>query len=158
MEKKEIKKINIIDFIIDINKNLFADTKEDNEISELSIHKILYIIYGNFYSKFQWVLFNANFEAWRYGPVEINFRKYFNKKNKISYDDKLKIHENFNVNLNNEEKDFLFEIIERLLHFSPWTLVHYTHSTDPWLNNAKKHSSKIPIEEIWKWFKNNKLY
>lgn len=157
--QEKLNKLNVIDFIINVNDENFSvdkeDKKEDNKISELQIHKILYIVYGNFYAKFEKELFkDAHFEAWKYGPVEVDFRRYFNPNIKISESLKLKIHGKFDVELKIEEKDFLFKIIEKTLRFSPWSLVNFTHNTDPWLNNFDKDEMIIPNKEIQEWFKN----
>lgn len=50
-------KINLIDFINDVNSELSKNTQdldfnEENNVSELHIHKILFILYGAFYKKF----------------------------------------------------------------------------------------------------------
>ena len=129
MIEKVIKKtieINVLDFIDQVNTELFMPTndneKEENPISEfeLLIHKILYIIYGNFYARFEKELFQrANFEAWKYGPVEIDFRRYFDKNKNLSGQEKIKIFSKFNVKLTEEEKDFLFKIVKKTLRFSP---------------------------------------
>ena len=176
--REKVSKINIIDFIIKINdEELFNEEnkiselqkevskiselqKEENKISELQMHKILYIIYGNFYAKFEKELFkNANFEAWRYGPVEVDFRKYFNSNIKINKKLESSIYNKFNAELKTEEKNFLFKIIRKALRFSPWSLVQFTHDTDPWLKNFDENKNNIPIpsREIQEWFKNNQL-
>ena len=129
MSEKVIKntiKINVLDFINQVNTELFMvindNQKEENPISEfeLLIHKILYMIYGNFYARFEKELFQrANFEAWKYGPVEIDFRRYFDKNKNLSGQEKIKIFSKFNVKLTEEEKDFLFKIVKKTLRFSP---------------------------------------
>ena len=59
--------INIIHVIQKLNQSLYqavANEKEEDIVSELQMHKILYIIYGGFYAKFAKELFaNAQFEA-----------------------------------------------------------------------------------------------
>lgn len=60
-------KRNLISEIDKISEELFLpysnDQKEENKVSELQVHKILYILYGNFYSKFNKELFDAKFQA-----------------------------------------------------------------------------------------------
>lgn len=58
------------------------DFNEESNVSELHIHKILFILYGAFYKEFNKELFNQNFQAWKYGPVEIDYRKAFKETNK----------------------------------------------------------------------------
>ena len=81
------KTINLINYINEIYHNLMKETDnmEQIDISELHMHKILFILYGKFLSKFNIELFNANFLAWKYGPVEIDYRnKKLEKFNNIS--------------------------------------------------------------------------
>ena len=81
------RKINLINYINEIYHKLMNETDgmEEIDISELHMHKILFILYGKFLSKFNIELFNANFLAWKYGPVEIDYRnKKLEKFNNIS--------------------------------------------------------------------------
>ena len=137
---------NIIDFIETINENLIdlaSNKKEENKVSELHMHKILFIIYGGFYTKFKKELFEPNFEAWKYGPVEIDYRSLYkeninfkNKKNKFdfTFDNKTQI-------------DYLEKLVKKLLKFSPWSLVDYTHSLEIWKKNYNFENSKNPISK-----------
>ena len=110
---KKINYGNLIYLITNINdsmdyelENLYPYKKakldnQENKISELFMHKILFFIYGGFYKNFKKDLFEPNFETWKYGPVEIDYRKEFKKDENSSFKkfnlDKLK--------LNNEEKN-----------------------------------------------------
>lgn len=139
------EKINLINFINLVNQQMFESAIESNNVDELQIHKILYIIYGNFYAHYGSKLFaDAKFIAHKYGPVEIDF--------KHQYDSKID-NDKFNVYLTSEQKDFLFKFIEKTLRFSPWSLVNFTHNSDPWLNNFDKDEMIIPNDQICKWFK-----
>lgn len=157
-----IKKINLINFIKEVNQELNEKTNEidhyeENEVSELHIHKILFILYGAFHKEFNKELFNPNFQAWKYGPVEIDFRKYFTnrKLNNINQNDE-DLYNKFNYVLNNnQEKNFLKKVTTNLLKFSPWSLVEYTHSLDAWINNYCENTSKpnaIKKQDIFKSF------
>ncbi len=141
-------KINLIDFNNEVNNKLMMETDEmsASDLSELHMHKLLYIQYGLFYKEFKKELFKCNFEAWKYGPVEINYRN--NKE------DKEYINQYFSIDLNKKEKTFLLKLTKKTVKFSPWVLVDFTHSTDAWFENYdeyKKHS-KIPSEDIKKTF------
>ena len=124
--------INLIDLINEENNSLNqADTEEleEDNVSELQMHKILYLLFGEFYKKFNKSLFNnSNFEAWKLGPVEVDFRWAFKNK-------KIKEITKFNVFLNEEEIYFLKSLIQKFLHFSVWSLVEITHSSDAWIHN-----------------------
>lgn len=147
--------INLIDFINKINDSLFEDSKvkEENNVSELHAHKILFIIYGSFYEKFNKELFEPNFRAWKYGPVELDYREYKKK------DCKKDVIKKFDFILESEEEEFLKKIITRLLKFSPWSLVEYTHSLSAWKKNHKDDDSEniISKDDIFQSFKDRKF-
>ena len=125
-----------------------ADEMSSSNLSELHMHKILYIQYGLFYKQFKKELFKCDFEAWKYGPVEVNYRK--NKE------DKEYLNKYFKVNLNKKENFFLLRLTKKIIKFSPWVLVDFTHSTEAWLDNYKEDErhNKIPSKDIKKTFLN----
>lgn len=141
--------MNLIKYIEKINDgigNNFSG-KSDLEnigISELHMHKILFHLYGAFYKHFNKELFNANFEAWKYGPVEINYRKII--KNKTNENNYFKL----SFSLSEEERIYLDELIVILLKKSAWTLVELSHRIPAWKNNFRenKNHCKIPNNEI----------
>ena len=137
--------VNLIDLINEENNSLNqASTNqfEENKISELQMHKILYLLFGEFYLEFNKNLFDQpNFEAWKLGPVEIDFRKGF-KENKINQIKK------FNIFLNYKEIMFLKGLIKKLLRHSAWYLVDITHTSNAWIDNYDgKEDSRNKISE-----------
>ena len=149
---EENVRINLIDFIYQENNNLNQTVTaefEENNVSELHMHKILYLLFGLFYRKFKRDLFaGANFEAWKYGPVEVDFRIAF--KNKT-----LKGLTKFNLVLTKAEIVFLTKLTKKFLCYSPWLLVDIAHASDPWSNSyddQKINRNKITVEEIHKNF------
>lgn len=169
MENKRIN-INIINLINDLNGNLYTKIvdhyninksnkiylnseqnmiHESSRVQELKMHKILYFLYGNFYSKYKKELFKANFQAWKYGPVEIDYRKEI-KKEQNSF-------EKFNVEISTEELEYIKYLIETLLKNSTFELVNASHFTDPWKKYYKGDESKwqkIPKKDIQDFFQN----
>lgn len=104
----------------------------------------MYFQFGYFFRKFNKPLFQANFEPWKYGPVEKDYRN-----------EKLT---KFKIQLTSEEKEYLKNITSSLLKYSTYTLVEQSHLTDPWNNNYKVDKEKwkeIPIKEIEKYFSKN---
>lgn len=144
-----MKKLNLISLINKKNDELNSSTELNYcEISELHMHKILYISYGMFYKEFKRELFTPNFEAWKYGPVEINYRNYL--KNEIL------TKKNFEIKVNDKEIEYLNKLIKKLIKTSPWFLVDFTHSTEAWLSKydeSSKHT-KMNNEEIQRSFEN----
>lgn len=139
--------MNLIDLIQEkfefLNKENIKFNDENNineelKVSELQAHKILYFLYGYFWKEYEKELFKANFEAWKYGPVEVDFRK-----NKIS---------KFDIKLNEIEKKFTEEKISQLLNYGVWFLVEQSHLTKPWIDN---YSSEVNCK--WKKIKNKEI-
>ena len=140
-----VQAVNLIDLINEENNSLNqVDTKEleEDNVSELQMHKILYLLFGEFYKKFNKTLFkNSNFEAWKLRPAEIDFRKGF-KDNKINQIKK------FNIFLNYKEIIFLKELIKKLLRHSAWYLVDITYTSNAWIDNYDgKEDSRNKISE-----------
>lgn len=94
-------------------------------------------------------MFSPNFQTWKYGPVEIDFRKDFKEQNKT--------YSKFDIVLSIEaEKIYLNKLITKLLKFSAWSLVEYIHTLDAWINNYDSQENKlnpIPKEDIIETFK-----
>ncbi len=132
-------KMDIVQYIKEVNAELCKGTKESNEVTELQMHKILFLIYGRFYSQYNIELWHPNFEAWQYGPVETNYRYHHN----------LEFAKPIDINqLNIGQKDQLKKMIIKLLRFSVWGLVDYTHTLDSWKNHYEKKDNVISVKEI----------
>ena len=153
--------INNVSFEIDIFKehqNL-VDKKESKIISELVMHKILYFIYGGFYKNFKKELWDPKFEAWQYGPVEVQYREislYALNNNYHVSEDLLKKKFLFNEsNFTDEEIKYLKNLIIALIKMGVYNLVEFSHETDPWINNSNKiiGQNKIDKKEIKDYFK-----
>lgn len=139
--------VNLLDLIKERNKKMIeqADGMQVGELSELHLHKILFIVYGQFYVKFKRELFNCEFQAWKYSPVEMRLRELLNKNKKENK-------KFFDVELNDKEEIYIIKVIDKFLRVSPWALVDFTHSMDAWMFNYndedKEHNKLIPKEEI----------
>lgn len=111
--------------------------------------KILFHVYGAFYKHFKKELFNANFEAWKYGPVEINYRNILKSGSEdfSLFDIKFK--------LTNKQNEYLDNVIDLLLKKSAWELVELSHLIPAWENNfdINKEHCKIPNKDIQESFK-----
>lgn len=145
---------NIVHFIYKINKSMYDGSEGQNEITELQMHKILFFVYGSFYNQFKKELWNANFEAWKYGPVEINYREMSNHGDNEKY----KLF-NFKFDINNEQKEFLKILIVRLLKTSVWALVDFSHYLNCWkLKYESDEKQKVMDKnEIFNDFKNIRI-
>ena len=132
----------LIDYIKRTNNDLqecSSNEYQESNVSEFVINKILYIQYGCFYNRFKKELFKPKFVAWKYGPVEINYRKSIESNKEFD----------FEVNLNSKEQKFLDNLTKRLLKASPWFLVNFSHNTSAWADNYKENeSNNISNNEI----------
>ncbi len=126
--------------IVKANKESNPNISEMNKNSELKIHKILYFLYGFYYAKYNKELFDADFQAWRYGPVEQHYR-YGSRKD-------------FYLNYELDEEDFIIEKLEKLMATNAWDLVDFSHETKPWIdaNSKQEMYTTIPNEEIQSYF------
>ena len=149
----QLIKSNLIDLVNEINNNfnqsLDLNHIEQNPVSELQMHKILYLLFGEFYLEFNKNLFNQpNFEAWKYGPVEIDYRQ--------SLINHFQAPEKFNITINESERLFLEKLIQKLLKLSPWDLVDISHSSPAWINNYQADQqwsqNKISLTDLQNYY------
>lgn len=130
-------KMDIVQYINEVNAELCKNTNEINKVTELQMHKMLFLIYGRFYNQYNIELWQPNFEAWKYGPVETNYRRNLELVKPIDIDQ-----------LSIDQKNELKKMIINLLGFSVWELVDYTHTLDSWKNHYEKKDKVIPVKEI----------
>lgn len=119
--------------------NLIELINNNEKIDEIKIHKILFIIYGKFNKKFSIDLFEPKFEAWKYGPVEIDYRD-SNANNILNKKFILKIN-------SNEQFNYLIKIIKKVLSYDVNQLISYTHKNYAWSINYRNDIKHIKIEK-----------
>lgn len=145
---------NLIKYIQDINNSFYENSKKevDNSVTELHMHKILFFLYGGYYKKFRHELFNANFQAWKLGPVEANYRK--NKNNSKELNKLFPIDLQEKTKEQKDQKEYVNFTIKKLLKISAWTLVDASHLTNVWKNafNTGKRNALIKNADIQKEF------
>lgn len=127
----------IVQYINEVNVGLSEGTEESSIVTELQMHKMLFLIYGRFYNHYNIELWQPNFEAWKYGPVETNYRHNLELVKPIDIDQ-----------LSIDQKNQLKKMIIKLLGFSVWELVDYTHTLDSWKNHYEKKDKVISAKEI----------
>lgn len=119
--------MNIAEYIKKINKEWHPDLLEENEISEMQMNKVLFMIYGAFYNKYHKQLWKPLFEAWDNGPIEKNYSH-------IGWLDKAVDIET----LTKAQKKELERMIKKLLRVSVWELVGYTKTLEVYTNHYKE--------------------
>lgn len=92
-------------------------------------------------------LFDADFSAWRYGPVdETIYREY--KENLIELFSKGN-HHNVHESLTRHERDYIDEILNELRRFSDFRLVDITHGDVSWSSvYDESGNAKMDLESI----------
>lgn len=92
-------------------------------------------------------LFSAKFEAWKYGPVEVevyNKEKIFSySKGKLTDDD---IDNFFNTNERKNIKRFIQNIVAQTNIIDDFSLVDRTHQDDSWLDAYKPGILHMPMD------------
>lgn len=122
-------------------------------ISNLQLQKILYFIQGNHLAKKGEPLFDADFYAWKYGPVipNIYYEYCINGASKIRNVEALE-------EISPEIKNEIDPIIQKLRVLYPWDLVEKTHNVggawDKTFQDGKGERDKIPKEAIREEFDN----
>ena len=123
----------VANFIIDIA------IEKDNPVTNLKLQKIMFFLQGYCLSKYNTPLIDGHFSKWRYGPVEEEVYREFKYygpapiESKSVYFDKEKIEfYSEEVNLPNEFKKILQEVISKMLDVETWELVNLTHYHSSW--------------------------
>ena len=136
----------VANFIIDIA------IEKDNPVTNLKLQKIMFFLQGYCLSKYNTPLINGNFSKWRYGPVEEEVYgdfKYYGPapiENKSVYFNKEKIEfYSEEVNLPNEFKKILQEVISKMLDVETWELVNLTHYHSSWKDFKEQVLAQIVI-------------
>lgn len=118
--------------------------KMNQSLTKIRIHKLLYFTYIEYYMKYGEELFKPNFQAWRYGPVEVDI--YYN----VSIKKRRKVKSN--------EKKFLYDIYQKYSQYKDFELVDISHRTAPWKEAYKDfelfHNRSIKCERIIKYIEN----
>ncbi|OUN18796.1 Panacea domain-containing protein [Ligilactobacillus salivarius] len=136
----------VANFIIGVAK------KEDKPVTNLKLQKVLFFLQGYCLSEYDTPLINGNFSKWRYGPVEEEVYgdfKYYGPapiENKSVYFNKEKIEfYSEEVNLPNEFKKILQEVISKMLDVETWELVNLTHYHSSWKDYKEQVLAQIVI-------------
>lgn len=99
----------ILNVLYDLNPN----------ITKIRTHKIMYFLYVEYYKRNKKDLFIPNFQAWRYGPVEVDI--YYFKCNQS------------NETMTKSDINFIHEIYKYYEVYSDFQLVNISHESIPWI-------------------------
>lgn len=122
-------------------------SKKRRSLTSLKLQKLLYLAQGWSYVWDNRPLFKAEFEAWQYGPVNVEVYNYF----KIYGRNEIPEHEGYGCYLDKDSRETLNAIWEKYCSYSAFELVELTHSQEPW-KNAYHRSGTIKNSDIKKFF------
>lgn len=93
-------------------------------------------------------LFSANFEAWKYGPVEVDV---YNNEKIFSYYSKDKLSDTeiddfFNTNERKNIERFIQNIVAQINGIDDFSLVDRTHQDESWLKVYNPEDSHIKMD------------
>ena len=141
--------------------------KTQIDVSNLKLQKLLYYVQATFLVINKKECFKEQIEAWDFGPVVPivynEFKKYGSNNiprietyidldfdsptffKKINYDENI---------INENDKNYINQVIEHFGKFSAFELVEKTHNEDPWKNTYTSKLKHIIIEnkDIAKYF------
>lgn len=116
-----------------------APIYEEHHICELTMHKIIYLLYCRFYEKFKKPLFNANFVTGAFGPIELDYHHWQKSPNLESFNLISKFKQ---LPINQTEIAFLKTEIDQLLQHSTTKLVEMAKAQqNKWVKSTNKEQS-----------------
>lgn len=117
---------------IDIARKVVAmtDTEQGDSITNLKLQKLLYYLQGFWLAVYDTPLFDAEIEAWTYGPVVPvvyeAYKQYGNNSIPVDPDE-------IPIELETEDEELLFVQVYQLYNqYSASALVRMTHNETPW--------------------------
>lgn len=133
----------------------FADQfKEDNDLTQLKLQKLLYYCQGHYLAWKKKPLFPEPLQAWDHGPVVPTvYSAYANTLGQGIYVIRESINGDPNA-LNSEEQDFIDQVLLVRGQYSPWRLREMTHNEAPWCDHYEETKrNEIPHESMINYFK-----
>lgn len=117
-------------------------------LTPLKLQKILYLAQGWSYVWDNKPLFDDEFEAWQYGPVNVEVYNYF----KVYGRGEIPEEEGVNyIYADENAKETIEAVWDNYARFSAFDLVELTHNQEPW-KNAYSSGRTIKNREIKKYF------
>ncbi|MCC8114137.1 MAG: DUF4065 domain-containing protein [Bacteroidales bacterium] len=138
--------------VIDIaNKLLLKPMWDDNLefISNLKLQKLLYYEQGYHLAMFDTPLFDAEIEAWMYGPAipEVYEKYKCYGRGGIAPDNREE------VKLTDEEEELFQEVFDAFKEYSAYGLMMKTHEEYPWASTPHGPGNVISKDKIKSFFK-----
>lgn len=140
----------------------------DREISPIKLQKALYFLFAMWggkiadaqregnedtedddnCSKYERYLFDASFEAWRYGPVDRNIYTLFKNKELICEScDFISMFDNTKIEYIDIVKGYVDDILTQIFNTNDFSLVDLSHEDKCWKDAIKKGVNTIISKE-----------
>lgn len=116
-------------------------------LTPLKLQKILYIAQGWSYVWDDHPLFQNEFEAWQYGPVNVKVYNHFKEYGRNEIPER----EGRMYHLTELAMETLEAVWERYCSYSAFELVELTHSQEPWIK-AYRSGATIKNSDIKRFF------
>ena len=136
--------------------------REDADVTQMKLHKLMYLAQANFLSSVGKRLFDSDIEAFRHGPVITKMYpqfKHYGRNVIVAASDETawQAKENVENYLPEDTKEFLDLVWEKYGDYSASELRKITHSQGPWRNAYKLGHlhSKINDDSMANWYRNH---
>lgn len=136
--------------------------REDADVTQMKLHKLMYLAQANFLSSVGERLFASDVEAFRHGPVITKMYpefKHYGRNVIVAASDEAawQAKENVENSLPEDTKDFLDLVWEKYGDYSASELRKLTHNQGPWRNAYKPgyRHSKIDDASMIDWYRNH---
>ncbi len=145
-----------IDKVINFFISYFDAKKEDNDLTNMKLNKLLYFAYGIYLARTGKEFFECDFVAYPYGPiVEQVYNNYSQFGcNPVKEKSFLELKSVDDFDFDEEQEEALIDVLNKYGTKSAYALSDITHKYgSPWCKTTQKKI--IPKEEIKKYFEKN---
>ena len=118
--------------------------RKDKEITNLELQKLIYFLEAIYMvSTDEEYLFEEQFTAWNFGPVNLEIYNHYKRFGRIP------IELENEVNINSQNLKYIENLYELFKDFNATQLVNLSHSKgSPWYTIYSKNNGSIPRSEI----------
>lgn len=140
--------------VLDIAKKLIKMADDDianggENITNLKLQKLLYYQQGYHLAAFNTPLFDADVEAWIYGPVVPIVYDYYQQYGATTLPVEPDV-----VTLEDKEESLFYQVFDAYREFSAIGLMNKTHAEAPWMSvHPHNRGSVIPLNTMKSFFK-----
>ena len=116
--------------IVIANYIIEYEHSQSRSISNLKLQKLLYFVQANFFRRLGIPCFSDKIEAWSFGPVVVNVYHAYKYYGGL---DITKLKDDVIVDISQEHKKIINEVLEKFSDTPVYELVDITHHQTPWI-------------------------